>query len=184
MGSSALMTIRIAFLRAVNVGKRTVNMSRLVEVFEALGYTDVSTFINSGNIVFDASGARADVERAIERALEAEYGFEVTTFVRTAGELGKMLDAAPFEVADADTYFVTFLKSTPSTTTVRTLEAYSNDFDTLVVRGRDVHWRMHGRSIDTTVTKTQWNVVGKLASTSRNVNSLRKLLAKIEKLST
>jgi uncharacterized protein (DUF1697 family) len=173
------VTTRVAFLRAVNVGKRTVRMARLVELFEDLGYADVSTFINSGNIVFDASGSRAKIEAAIEQALEAEYGFEVTTFVRTAAELNKVLDAAPFEVGAEDTYFVTFLKVTPSAATVKTLEGYSNDFDTLVVHGRDVHWRMHGKSTDTTVSKAQWNVVGKLASTSRNVSSLRKLLTKI-----
>ena len=172
------MTTRVAFLRAVNVGKRTVKMSRLVELFEELGFSNVSTFINSGNIIFDGTGSRAKLEASIERALEREYGFEVTTFVRTAAELTKVLDTAPFQVGDKDTYFVTFLKATPSAATVKTLEGYSNDFDTLVVRGRDVHWRMHGKSTDTTVGKTQWNVVGKLASTSRNVTSLRKLLAK------
>ncbi len=177
------MTTRVAFLRAVNVGKRTVKMARLVELFEELGYTDVSTYINSGNIIFDATGSRTDLERAIENALEGEYGFEVTTFVRTASELAKVLDAKPFKVTDGDTYFVTFLKSTPSAATATTLEGYSNDFDTLAVRGRDVHWRMHGKSTDTTVGKTQWNVVGKLASTSRNVTSLRKLLTKIEQQS-
>ena len=51
------MTTRVAFLRAVNLGRRTVKMARLVEVFEGLGYDDVWTYINSGNIVFDAAGS-------------------------------------------------------------------------------------------------------------------------------
>lgn len=180
MRSSAPVTTRIAFLRAVNLGKRTVRMARLVELFDQLGYDDVSTYINSGNVVFDAPGSRADLERTIEQSLEAEFGFEVTTFVRTAGELQRVLEAKPFAVADTDTYFVTFLKSTPPAATARELESFSNDFDTLVVRGRDVHWRMHGRSIETQVKKKHWNIVGKLASTSRNITMLRKLAAKIE----
>ena len=64
-------------------------MARLVEVFEGLGYDGVWTYINSGNVVFDAAGSRADLEQTIEQALEAEFGFEVTTFVRTAPELKK-----------------------------------------------------------------------------------------------
>ena len=70
------MTTRIAFLRAVNVGGRTVQMSRLVEVFGGLGYEGVWTHINSGNVVFEATGDRAALERTIEGALESTFGFE------------------------------------------------------------------------------------------------------------
>ena len=128
------MTTRIAFLRAVNVGRRTVPMSRLVEVFGGLGYEGAWTHINSGNVVFDATGGRAALERTIEEALESTFGFEVTTFVRTATELDKALRVDPFRLADGDTYFITFLKDVPSAATAKALEAASNDFDTLVVR--------------------------------------------------
>src|SRR5829696_4972345 len=108
------MTTRIAFLRAVNLGKRTVKMARVVEIFEDLGYRGVWTHINSGNVVFDATGSRAELERRIERALDAAFGFEVTTFVRSATELQTALQAKPFPVSAGDTYFITFLKKTPS----------------------------------------------------------------------
>jgi hypothetical protein len=76
---------------------------------------------------------------------------------------------------------VTFLKDRLPASKARTLEELSNDFDTLVVRGRDVHWRMRGTSIDTTLTTRMWaDVVGSLRSTSRNMNMLRRLVAKIE----
>jgi len=173
------MTTRIAFLRAVNVGRRTVSMARLVEIFDELGHRDVWTYINSGNVIFDAAGSRADLERSIEAALEDEYGFEVTTFVRTATEIDRVLQVEPFAVADGDTYFVTFLKTTPSAETIRLLESSSNEFDTLVVRGREVHWRMRGRSTDTKLKKKDWKVVGELGSTSRNTTMLRKLASKL-----
>jgi uncharacterized protein (DUF1697 family) len=172
------MTTRIAFLRAVNLGKRTVRMARLVELFERFGYENVWTHVNSGNVVFDAKGSAAAIERKIETALEADLGFEVTTFVRTAAELGRIVGAAPFEVADADTYFVTFLKSAPGSATTRTLEALSNDFDTLVVKGKDVHWRMRGKSTESRLKSKDWRIVGE-HSTSRNMNMLRKLDAKV-----
>jgi uncharacterized protein (DUF1697 family) len=173
------VTTRIAFLRAVNLGKRTVKMSRLVQIIEELGYEGAWTHINSGNVVFEAAGSRADIERSIEVALEAELGFEVTTFVRTAAELRKALLVDPFTVNDGDTYFVTFLKTTPSAATAKALAAASNDFDTLVVRGRDVHWRMRGKSTETTLTRKTWNIAGEHGSTSRNITMLRKLGAKL-----
>jgi uncharacterized protein (DUF1697 family) len=174
------VTTQVAFLRAVNLGRRTVNMKRLVEVFERLGYTGAWTYINSGNVVFDASGSRAALERRIETSLEREFGFEVTTFVRTASELRRVVQAEPFRLAKGDTYFVTFLKSRPSASIAKQLEALSNKFDTLLVQGRDVHWRMRGRSTDTKVAKRHWAaLVGEFGSTSRNMNMLAKLTDKL-----
>jgi uncharacterized protein (DUF1697 family) len=175
------VTTRVAFLRAVNLGKRTVKMSELVELVEGLGHTHVWTHINSGNVVFDASGKREALERDIERALEQSLGFEVETFVRTAAEVRRAVAAKPFAVSDGDTHFLTMLKTTPTAAQRRALEALSNDFDTLVVAGRDVHWRMHGKSTDTTLKTKDWEaIIGRHTSTSRNVNALHKLVAKLD----
>ena len=157
-------------------------MARLVELFEGLGYGVVSTYINSGNVVFDAAASRSHLEQAIEPVLEEEFGFEVTTFVRTAGELRQVLHASPFTVADGDTYFVTFLKSSPSAAVARALESLSNDMDTLVVQGRDVHWLMHGSSMESSLKSKDWAIVGKHGSTSRNITMLRKLVDRLDRV--
>jgi uncharacterized protein (DUF1697 family) len=172
---------RVAFLRAVNVGRRTVRMPALVDLTSSLGHEDVWTHINSGNVVFDGAGARGALERGFERALEAELGFEVTTFIRSAGELEKALAVEPFDLASGDTYFITFLKDRLSKGDASALEDLSNDFDTLVADGRDVHWRMRGKSTDTKIPSKAWaGVVGKNRSTSRNTTMLRKLVDKID----
>jgi uncharacterized protein (DUF1697 family) len=178
------VTTHVAFLRAVNVGRRRAPMATLVEVAGALGYDDVWTHVNSGNVVFDASGSRGELEAALGAAFEAELGFEVTTFVRTVAELRTTMGLQPFAVAAGDTYFVTFLKEAPSTAGRRALEELGDDFDTLVVKGPDVHWLMHGKSTDTTISTRQWeDVVGKKRSTSRNTTALTKLLARIDERS-
>jgi uncharacterized protein (DUF1697 family) len=173
------VTTRIAFLRAVNVGRRTVPMARVVETLTGVGYDGVWTHANSGNVVLQAAGPRTALERSIEDALEGTFGFEVTTFVRTAAELHKALALEPFPVAEGDTYFVTFLKAAPSRSVAKALQEASNDFDTLVVKGRDVHWRMRGRSTETRLPSKTWDLVGRHGSTSRNVNLLRRLDAKL-----
>lgn len=166
----------LAFLRAVNLGARRVAMADLADLVSELGYDNVWTHINSGNVVFEATGSRANLERTFEAALEDHLGFEVTTFVRTAAELQRALDLGPFPVTSGDTYFLTFLKDRPTQSKARALEALSNDFDTLVVQGRDVHWLMRGKSTDTKLTTKMWDeIVGLHRSTSRNVNMLRKL---------
>ena len=175
------MTTRVGFLRAVNLGKRTVRMARLADLVRGLGYEDVWTHINSGNVVFEATGSRSELEQELEDTFEEAFGFETTTFVRSATEVRRALGVDPFPLAAGDTYFVTFLKDVPSPSARGALEAYSNDMDTLVVAGRDVHWRIHGKSIDTTVSAKMWaQVVGVRCSTSRNTTMLRKLVAKID----
>jgi len=156
-------------------------MSALVAVCESLGYADVWTYVNSGNVVFDTTGAGPSVEAALQKALEDELGFECTTFVRTAQQLRDVLDARPFPLAAGDTHFVTFLRKSPSASDAARLEELSNEFDTLVVQGAQVHWRMRGRSTDTQLSKRDWEkVLGPLSTTSRNTTMLTKLVSKIE----
>jgi uncharacterized protein (DUF1697 family) len=175
------MTTRVAFLRAVNLGRRTVKMATLVEVVERLGYDQVWTHINSGNVVFDGAGARGAIESRLEKRLEDAFGFEVTTFVRTAAELRKATAVEPFPVGTGDTYFLTFLKSVPTPVQRRALESLTNRFDTIVVKGRDVHWRMRGKSTDTKLKTSDWEgIIGRHLSTSRNITMLRKLVAKVD----
>jgi uncharacterized protein (DUF1697 family) len=175
------MSVHVGFLRAVNLGRRRVPMTRLVAVCERLGYADVWTYVNSGNVVFDTTGARSSLETTMEKALEDEFGFECTTFVRTVKQLRDVLDIRPFTLAAGDTYFVTFLKKAPSASDASRLEGLSNDVDTLVVHGADVHWRMRGRSTDSHLNKRHWEqILGPSSSTSRNVTMLTKLVAKLD----
>ncbi len=156
-------------------------MARLVELVTGLGYRDVWTHVNSGNVVFDASATREDLERALEVALEEDLGFEVTTCVRSAAEVRRALAFEPFTLAPGDTYFVTFLKAGLPASKARALEGLSNDFDTLVVKGRDVHWRMRGKSTDSKLKTKDWDgIVGRHRSTSRNTTMLARLMAKVD----
>jgi hypothetical protein len=83
-------------------------------------------------------------------------------------------------VAAGDTHFVTFLKKAPPAADAKALEGLSNDFDTLVVQGADVHWLMHGTSIQSKLVGRDWaRILGPVSSTSRNVTMLRKLSDKI-----
>ena len=84
----------IAFLRAINVGGRTVKMDRLRGLFTGLRLRDVTTLIASGNVLFSPGRQRpATLERRIEEALADALGFEVTTFVRTAADLATLVRA-------------------------------------------------------------------------------------------
>src|SRR5215468_9694071 len=103
----------IAFLRAINVGgNNMVKMDRLRKLFEGAGFTNVETFIASGNVIFDGAGKTDGLERAIEAMLKDALGFEISTFVRTGAELKALAahDAfTPAEVSRAARLNVAFL---------------------------------------------------------------------------
>jgi uncharacterized protein (DUF1697 family) len=175
----------VAFLRAVNVGSRRARSAQIMAAVQDLGYKRVWTYVNSGNVVFEARTPQAELECRLEDAFEAALGFEATTFVRRAAELKRTVAAEPFIVAGDDTHFITFLKDKPTADQRLALEGLSNDFDTLMVVGRDVHWLMHGRSIASTLKARDWDrIVGRHRSTSRNVRMLRKLIEKLDQKRT
>jgi uncharacterized protein (DUF1697 family) len=87
----------VALLRGINVaGKSTIRMPDLKECVEALGYDDVSTFIASGNVMFETPERRAaKLESAIERALEQRFRLPIAVVVRSRAELGRIVKAIP-----------------------------------------------------------------------------------------
>ena len=155
-------------------------MRRVAEVVSSLGYERVWTFLNSGNVVFDGVGGRADMESSIGAALEDEYGFEVTTFVRSIDEVRQVLRFEPFTAGPGDSHYVVFLRDEPSDSVASALTGASNDVDTLVVNGTEVHWLVHGNSQDTTVKPATWRPFGPYGTTTRNITMLRKLVAKAD----
>src|SRR3546814_7866311 len=80
------MTIFIALLRAINVGKRQVPMKELRVLAEELGFTDARTYVASGNLIFAGKGGAGVVEEKLEKVISKRFGFRVEVIVRTADE--------------------------------------------------------------------------------------------------
>ncbi|MBI2708147.1 MAG: DUF1697 domain-containing protein [Actinobacteria bacterium] len=102
------MSTHVALLRAVNVGGRgKVPMARLREVFEELGHREVRTYIQSGNVVFDADGTPSP--GSLEAAISAAFDLAVTVIVRTPAGLREIVGANPFPEEDPSSLHVGFL---------------------------------------------------------------------------
>jgi uncharacterized protein (DUF1697 family) len=175
------VTSYVAFLRAVNVGRRRVAMATARDVLTGLGLDEVSSYVNSGNLLFHASGKAADHEARIRSALEAEFGFELTTFVRTATQVRALVDAHPFgELAAGHTHFALLPRTALTAREKRAVEAMSNDHDEVVVLGRDVHWLIRSKSTDTTLGPKQWlAALPDNPTTARNLTMLTKLAERL-----
>jgi uncharacterized protein (DUF1697 family) len=91
------MVKRIALLRGINVGGRnTVPMAALRELCAGLGWGEVATFIQSGNVVFDAKGTDGALEAALEKALAEKFDVRTAVIVRSGTEWAKTIAANPF----------------------------------------------------------------------------------------
>src|SRR6187455_2117336 len=80
---AAAMERRVALLRGINVGGRVLPMAALRELCEALGWKDVRTYIQSGNVVFASDKAPAALETELEAAITDRFGMKVPVIVRT-----------------------------------------------------------------------------------------------------
>ena len=86
----------IALLRGINVGgNRKVDMKRLKALFESLGLKNVSTYINSGNIIFESGQTKSSLYKKIFTAMKKEFGFDIQTLLKTQAEIKKISQSIP-----------------------------------------------------------------------------------------
>jgi len=108
--------VYIALLRGVNVGGHQVKMERVREIFRELGFSNVRSYIQSGNIFFETDDGDRDVlTQKIEKKLHAELGYEVPVFLRTISEFEALLALDPFKkrkVTDDMRLCIVFTKDT------------------------------------------------------------------------
>jgi uncharacterized protein (DUF1697 family) len=102
-----------AFLRGINVsGQKLIQMTDLAKIFTDAGYSNVKTFIQSGNVVFDSPETDVEiVEMKLDRAMTKSLGYHIEVFLRTAEEIKQMIDMQPFHSIDENTdvkKYVTF----------------------------------------------------------------------------
>jgi uncharacterized protein (DUF1697 family) len=86
----------VALLRAVNVGGRKLPMAELRALCEEIGWAEVATYIQSGNVVFTTTGKTEAIERRLEQAIAERFGLDVPVIVRTAAEWAKLAASNPF----------------------------------------------------------------------------------------
>jgi uncharacterized protein (DUF1697 family) len=173
----------VAFLRAINVGGRTVRMDALRRVFETWGATNVETFIASGNVVLDCSRRNAEIaERAIEDHLRVALGYPVVTFLRTVPDLAAIAAHAPFPQEEEEDgggrLYVALMKTAPGPSVRRAVEALRTDLDDFTIKGRELYWLRRSQLMQSIATGPSLEKVVGSPMTVRNVNTMRRLATK------
>lgn len=172
------MPVYVALLRAVNVGQNMLRMERLRELCVEMRMKNVRTYVQSGNVVFEAQGTASQSEQALERRLAGETRLPVTVIVKTAAEIGKVLGENPFvkeKGIDTRKLHVTFLQKIPEKSAVDALSAIKAGPDRFRWIGRTIYLHCpegYGRSklsnmavervLGVRATTRNWNTVNTL----------------------
>jgi uncharacterized protein (DUF1697 family) len=172
------MTRHAVLLRAVNVGGRNlVPMARLRECLTDAGFTDVASYLQSGNLVVGSGKRPASVGRDVAAVIKAEFGLEIAVTVRSQAELAAIVASDPFAGVRTDDsrHGVAFLDAAPAASRLADLDLDSFLPDRLVAAGREFHlWCPNGfgrteltntfleRRLGVAATTRNWRTVGKL----------------------
>lgn len=164
------MTRYVAFLRAVNVGGTgKLPMAELRTMCEAVGFTNVRTYIASGNVVFDSKLAEASVKSRLERCLEEYAGKPVGVAVRTTKELAQVLAANPFKSAAPNRTVAIFLDTAPPADALTHASGQREEEMALGTREIYVHY-------NNGMADTKLKIPAARTGTARNMNTIAKLV--------
>jgi len=171
----------VALLRAINVGGHVVKMDALRRAFESLSFSNVQTFIASGNVIFEyerTSGV--ELESVIEARLQKLLGYPVLTFVRSPAELTAVAEHAPFATGELEgaSVYVGFVKLRPSRVVIEKVMALRTDLDDFHIREREVYWLR--RRVKERAGEPGPPLERALGAplTTRNITTVRKIAAK------
>ena len=165
------MTTYIGLLRAVNVGGTgQLPLSELKAICERAGFTEVRTYIASGNVLFESGKTEAQVAAKLAASLKAYAGKPVGVFVRTAAEMAAVLEANPFPKAAPNQTTAIFLDAAPP---AGALESITGQNGEEVRLGRREIYVSYGEGM----ANSKLKIPAALAGTARNLNTVAKLAA-------
>jgi len=169
----------VALLRGVNVGgKNLLPMKHLTSLFEDAGCASVRTYIQSGNVIFNASPANAErLPGRIGKAIADGFGYRTPVVLRRAEELGDTIRNNPFLLAGASENFlhVMFLASQPDAAAIASLDPDRSPPDRFVVRGKDIYLQCPNGVGSTRLSNAWFDSRLGTVSTGRNWRTVLKL---------
>lgn len=174
----------VALLRGINVGgKSKLPMSDLRDMFADAGCREVRTYIQSGNVIFQADrGVIDSLPDAISAEIAARFGYRVPVVTRTVEQMDDIIRHNPFiaQGVPEDELHILFLAERPSASKIDSLDRDRSPPDTFVVRGQEVFLRLPNGAGRTKLTNDYFERKLGTASTARNWRTVTKLRALME----
>jgi uncharacterized protein (DUF1697 family) len=172
----------IAMLRGINVsGKNIVKMEQLRASLAALGFGNVKTYVQSGNVIFEASNeTAASLSRKIEQKIVRDFGFSVPVFLKTAKEMEEAIQRNPFLQApdiDHSKLHITFLSDAPPKTALEQLQPLAVKPEQFRIGVREIYLYCPNGYGQTKLSNTAIERKLSVGATTRNWTTANTLLA-------
>jgi uncharacterized protein (DUF1697 family) len=177
------MPIYISLLRGINVGgHKRIKMDQLRKSFEALGFEQVQTYIQSGNVVFKAGNhSTLKLSKRIEDRILSDFGFSVSVISRGSDEMAGTIERNPFlkeRGIDHERLHVMFLSEAPQPAALKKLADLTAAPDQLRASGREIYFYLPDGASQSVLMKSPVDRILAVVTTTRNwrtVNSLHQM---------
>jgi uncharacterized protein (DUF1697 family) len=166
----------VAFLRGINLGPSTkISMPELRAMAEELGFTDVGTYINSGNLMVSSPKKAATVEREISEAIKKTFGRQIDVTVRTPAQLKKVLADNPYPDGNPSQVAVAFLTAAPAKDAKDRVAAVAADYEPFTFAGQQVYVN-YSRGLGRSKLAEKFSDIVGVSSTVRNIRTIEKVV--------
>ena len=171
----------IALLRGINIGRnKRIKMADLVKTLESLGFKNVKTYLQSGNVIFEHdSGDIAEITENIERKISETFSFSVDVIIRTKDELENIVKGNSFikdTDIELDKLHVTFLSDIPNQKAVLNLDINKAENEKFEIIGREVSLYCPNGYARTKLKNDMFEKRLNVVATTRNWKTTNKLL--------
>jgi uncharacterized protein (DUF1697 family) len=173
----------VALLRGINVGGRnTLPMKDLVKIFGDAGGTSARTYIQSGNVIFDAPAGAPGVGDKVAAAIAKRFGFRIPVILRTSQQLLDIIRSNPFlpEVEDPRWLHVYFLADPPAARAIAGLDPARSAPDVFQVRGQEIYLHLPNGMGRSKLSNAYFDSKLSTISTARNWATILKLSEMME----
>jgi uncharacterized protein (DUF1697 family) len=179
-----MMPRYVAFLRGINVGGHIIKKEKLREAFTSLGFRNVTTYKQSGNVVFESSNTDTqELKKRIEDKLRLVLGFDTPVLLRTMEQLKTIIEEEPFKNQNQEgtSFLVTMLPSVQATLPLQfPLTIPKSTARVISAKGSEVFSVTHG-SGEGALPNPFIESKLKLKATTRNINIIREIVEKYGK---
>lgn len=171
----------ISILRGINVsGQKKIKMAELTALYESLGFQNVVTYIQSGNVIFDSTVQNEEELRdMIERAINERFKFDVPIVIRTNQAIKSIIDHSPFGpidlAKDGTKVLLTFLSAEPAKEKISEIQTYVAEPERLIIKGKEAYLHCPNGYGKTKLTNTFLEKKLEVDATTRNWKTVHKL---------
>jgi uncharacterized protein (DUF1697 family) len=169
------MTRFIILLRGINVsGKKKLPMQDLRKLLDELGYLNVQTYIQSGNIILETNEKKAKVIIKIHEAIQHQFGYDIPVIIKTVSELRKAIAAYPFPTENPRIVAFVFLSQKSTEVEIDVKEIYGDEYQ---IDNDMVYIYCLTGFARTKLSNNLFERKLKVIATTRNFRTVQKLLA-------